>query len=118
MSLLHSKITRKFQLDQPVLQQDGAPAHRSIEMNDFLDSKGIDVLNWAPQSPDLNIIENVWAQMKKELNKKQFDSVESLKQGVLEAWNNITPEYCKKLYESLENRFKSVKKAHGAHTKY
>ena len=43
-----------------VLQQDNAPAHKSAETSTWFPENGVDVLkNWHPNSPDLNIIENM-----------------------------------------------------------
>ena len=43
------------------LQQDNAPAHNSILSKTWFSENGLEILeNWPPNSPDINIIENVW----------------------------------------------------------
>ncbi|KAM7298449.1 hypothetical protein ISCGN_019044 [Ixodes scapularis] len=46
-----------------LLQQDGAPIHTARSVTNLLDSLGIMRLDWPARSPDLNIIENVWAEI-------------------------------------------------------
>jgi transposase len=50
-----------------IFMQDNAPAHTCQLVKDFLHSVQLPVLNWPPQSPDLNPIENIWAIMKQKL---------------------------------------------------
>lgn len=45
-------------------------------------------------------------------------SKESLKQEVLEAWNNILPQICKKLVDSMPNRIRAVLRADDGAIKY
>ena len=53
-------------------QQDSAPSHRPVKVKDYgkrwLTKR---ILNHPPQSPDLNPIEHIWAQMKSGVGNKK-----------------------------------------------
>ena len=54
--------------------------------------KTLTVMDWPPQSPDLNIIQAVWDHLDRERNKGQPKSKEDLWEVLKEALYNI-PEY-------------------------
>ena len=47
------------QLDQLTLMEDRAPIHRSRYPNHWREAHGMKKMNWPPNSPDLNSIENL-----------------------------------------------------------
>ena len=51
-----------------ILQQDGAPAHNSRLITNWISQQSFDLLHgWAGNSPYLNYIENYWATLKNKL---------------------------------------------------
>jgi transposase len=51
--------------------QDGARIHTAGNVMEWLRTKDIEFLEWPPQSPDLNPIENIWAYLKDKLYKRR-----------------------------------------------
>ena len=77
------------------------------------------MLDWPGNSPDLNPIENLSANMKDLVSQKQPSSGKALIDRIKEVWTkDITPQYCKSLVASMPCRLRDVIKKHGGHTKY
>ena len=70
-------VDKLFADDDFVFQHDLAPAHRSYKTAKYLKEKGIDVLEWPCNSPDLNIIEFGWQKMKTRVQQVHLKTLES-----------------------------------------
>ena len=104
---------------QYIFQHDGAPAHRSASTENFLRNEGIRVLSyWAAQSPDHNILENLWATLKRELYKVKCKNLHELFAAAEDIWNNIPLQSVQEIYNSLPRRMTAVVSKKGGSTKY
>ncbi|GFU90131.1 transposable element Tcb1 transposase [Trichonephila clavipes] len=67
-------------------------------------------INWKynKQSPDLNVIDNLWSHLERAVQKHEFTSKEQLKPVLQEEWLNIAPETTRHLVESMPQTIGSV----------
>jgi transposase len=107
--------------------QDNAKIHTSNYTQDWFVRHGIWVLDFPPNSPDLNPIEHLWHRLKvqiqkdyPELNKIGRSAADraAFASVITEAWNNIPQKLMKKLIWSMPRRLAAVRRARGWHTKY
>jgi len=98
-----------------ILQQDNASSHTSAMTKRFLEKAKIAVLDWPVRSPDLNIIEHVWAYIKRRLDEYDVPprSMEELWERVQKIWVELPEDFIHRLYESLPARMKAVYKSRG-----
>lgn len=102
-----------------VLQDDGAPCHRSKPVKDFIRNRGWQVLDWPPQSPDLNPIENLWALVKRRVWTQNFSKTVDLRAKIIHVWfHQLDKQLLETLALSMKNRLLDVIKAKGGVTKY
>ena len=60
-------MQKAFPNDGGIFQQDLAPRHCSKKVKKYFIDNNIMVLDWPGNSPDLNLIENLWALIKRRL---------------------------------------------------
>jgi transposase len=103
-----------------IFQQDNDPKHMSKRAQKCLNELGLTVLEWPPQSPDLNPIEHLWDVLKRKLNAhpEQPKSMHELWERIESDWESITKDECMHLIESMPERIEAVLKAKGGVTKY
>lgn len=98
--------------------QDNDPKHKSGVVQTWLIWDCPHLMEPPAQSPDLNVIENLWALLENKIRNHHISSKEALKSALLQEWNKITPETTQKLVASMQNRLKAVIDQKGYHTKY
>lgn len=101
-----------------VLQQDNAPAHAARATRQYLDDNHIEVLDWPPNSPDLNPIENLWGYVVHRMSREPVHSEVELFARVEAAWATIPNSVIRKLMRSVPNRIREVLVNHGHPTRY
>jgi len=107
-----------FPLKEFIFQQDLAPPHRAKSTQKFLERKGVEILGWPDNSPDMNSIENLWSILKSRLKLMKFQSSDILWNVVQNEWYALQTRICKNLVSSMPRRLRLVRKCKGYSTKY
>ncbi|MCG8112906.1 MAG: IS630 family transposase [Candidatus Thiodiazotropha taylori] len=113
-------VAKVFPNSPWIFQDDNATPHVSRYTMQWKQRNQIPTMMWPAQSPDINIIENVWRKMKILLQRRVHDihSREDLIDTVMDIWSAFTPAYIKSLYVTLPTRIRHVLRANGCITKY
>jgi transposase len=98
--------------------QDNDPKHKSNLVRTWLFNNGIQCIDFPPYSPDLNPIENLWADLARRVEEFQCETMEELQDIVAEEWKKTPKKLLRKLARSMPVRCQAVIDAKGDHTKY
>ena len=92
------KLGRKW-----VFQMDHDPKHTSKVVEKWLNDNKVKILEWPSQSPDLNAIENVWAELKKHVRARKPTNLTQLHQLCQEEWAKIHQLIVGSLWKATRN---------------
>ena len=111
-----------------VFMQDNAPCHKSTEVLEFLAEHRVPVMEWPPQSLDLNPIENLWVVFKERFHhrfselfnhpSKSLEARYRYGEVLQEVWYSQGQELVDALINSMPRRVQAVIEANGGWTKY
>ncbi|GFU07181.1 transposable element Tcb2 transposase [Trichonephila clavipes] len=92
--LPHVRLFRGAVGDKFVFMDDNATCHRTIAVQDCLDSDGIQRLVWPARSPDLNPIENVWDALGRQVAGRNYPPTNknTLIRALTEEWDKLPQE--------------------------
>lgn len=100
---------RKLKLGHKwVFQTDHDPKHTAKLVKMCFKDNRVNVLEWPSQSPELNPIENLWAELKKLVRARQPTNLTQLHQFCQEEWAKIPANYCEKLVEGYPKHLTKV----------
>ncbi|KAG2465062.1 TCB1 transposase, partial [Polypterus senegalus] len=112
-STLDLRLGRRF-----IFQQDNDPKHTAKVSKEWLQDNSVNVLEWPSQSPDLNLIEHFWRDLKMAVHRHFPSNLKELERCCKEEWAKLAKDRCAKLVASYSKRLEAVIAAKGASTKY
>ncbi len=109
-----------IKLGDVIFQQDNASCHVSSLTKKWFSEQKVHLLEWPPQSPDMNPIENVWNYLDIQVRKRQqeISTVNDLYRIIQEEAKKIPKSFIKKLYRSMPRRIQALKNSKYDITKY
>ncbi|GFW58590.1 transposable element Tcb1 transposase [Trichonephila clavipes] len=89
--LPHVRLFRGALGDKFVFMDDNVTCHRTLAVQDCLDSEGIQRLVWPARSPDLNPIENVWDALGRQVAGRNYPPTNknTLIRALTEEWDKL-----------------------------
>jgi transposase len=99
-------------------QQDNDPKHTSHLAKNFLQENVPQVMGWPSNSPDLNPIENLWAIVKRNVEKRMPKNLRELERYMIEEWDKIPNSLLKDLVNSMNRRCREVIEKNGERISY
>lgn len=93
-------------------------AYVAKKTKNFFENSGIEVLKWSANIPDFNLIENLWAIMKKKLSEILIKNKSELIEKLTRIWKEISEDLLTSLINSMPNRIRACIDADGSHLKY
>ena len=100
--------------------QDNATTHTSRFTMQWKTNNHLPTMMWPAQSPDINVIENVWRNIKIILQRRvrEIQNRNDLTDVVQDIWSSMNPAYIRSLYLSLPLRIRQVLRTNGCITKF
>lgn len=106
--------------ENSIILMDNAKIHNKGKQ--YLRDSEVTVLDFPAKSNDLNIIENIWAEIQKKLNRKlrniTVSSKDQLLKLVAESWGEVPTDFIKNCILSMPKRMEEVIRVAGKPTRF
>ncbi|GFV44371.1 transposable element Tcb2 transposase [Trichonephila clavipes] len=103
--LPHVRLFRGAVGDKFVFMDDNATCHRTLAVQDCLDSEGIQRLVWPARSPDLNPIENMWDALGRQVAGRNYPPTNknTLIRALTEKWDKLPQQLLDNVVPSMSS---------------
>ena len=106
-----------------MFQQDGAPAHYSLIVRNWLDKRlpgrwigRRGPIEWAARSPDLTPLDFfLWGFVKQKVYVRNYVSLNDLRSSITKAVRSIKPDVLNRVFSNISKRLDLVIEKNGAH---
>lgn len=106
-SYIRQCLSRLHLPERYVFMQDGATCHTARATMAYMSRKEMRVLDdWPAYSPDLNPIENVWAELDRRVSNRHPMTQEELERFAVEEWNGLEQSLIDRYVLSFEERLR------------
>ncbi|GFV37923.1 transposable element Tcb2 transposase [Trichonephila clavipes] len=118
--LPHVRLFRGAVGDKLVFMDDNATCHRTLAVQDCLDSEGIQRLVWPARSPDLNPIENVWDVLGRQVADRNYPPTNktTLIRALTDEWDKLPQQLLDNVVQSMVRRVEYCIPLPGGHNPY
>ncbi|GFW30291.1 transposable element Tcb2 transposase [Trichonephila clavipes] len=118
--LHHVRLFRGAVGDKFVFMDDNATCHRTLAVQDCLDSESIQRLVWPARSPDLNPIENVWDALGRQVAGRNYPPTNknTLIRALTEEWDKLPQQLLDNVVQCMVRRVECCITLHGGHIPY
>ncbi|GFS49618.1 transposable element Tcb2 transposase [Trichonephila clavipes] len=118
--LPHVRLFRGAVSDKCVFMDYNATCHRTLAVQDCLDSEGIQRLVWAACSPDRIPIENVWGALGRQVADRNYlpTTKNTLICTLTEEWDKLPQQLLDNVVQSMVRRVECCITLHGGHIPY
>ncbi|GFX29229.1 transposable element Tcb2 transposase [Trichonephila clavipes] len=115
--LPHVRLFRGAVGDKFVFMDDNATCHRTLAVQDCLDSEDIQRLVWPARSPDLNPIENMWDALGRQVAGRNYPPTNknTLIHALTEEWDKLPQQLLDNVVQSMVRRVECCITLHGGH---
>ncbi|GFW51263.1 uncharacterized protein TNCV_3595451 [Trichonephila clavipes] len=118
--LPHVRLFRGAVGDKFVFMDDNATCHRTLAVQDCLDSERIQRLVWPARSPDINPIENVWDALGRQGAGRKYPPTNknTLIRALKEEWDKLPHQLLDNVVQSMVRRVECCITLHAGHIPY